>query len=204
MKHAEVPEALDLVVDEVGKESQRIRDAGSDALRKNNLDPALKAIEYAKKLETFVGKVHALGEEWKTLQKEIEDAAPEVKEIVLPTKVRSHKTGYVRKVGTIAPKTNFTVAFADGTSIADKKAKVVFAKAIEKIGPDAVAALNIVQGGEPLLSRRKADFKKESTQIHPIAGGWFVKTHSSTDAKMRLLEKIAKVQKVRLRIQLCK
>ena len=61
MKHAEVPEALDLVVDEVGKESQRIRDAGSEALRKNNLGPAQMAIEYAKKLEAFVDKVHALG-----------------------------------------------------------------------------------------------------------------------------------------------
>lgn len=204
MKHAEVPEALDLVVDEVGKESQRIRDAGSEALRKNNLGPAQMAIEYAKKLEAFVDKVHALGVAWGSLQKEIEDAAPEVREIVLPTKVRSHKTGYARKVGTIAPKTNFTVTFADGTTVSDKKAKVVFAKVIEKLGPEAVAALNIVQGGEPLLSRRRADFKKEPMQIHPIAGGWYVKTHSSTAAKMRLLEKIAKVQKVKLRIQLCK
>ena len=204
MKHADVPTALELVVEEVGKESQRIRDAGGEALKANKLKPAKKAIAYAEKLAAFVKKVQALGAEWKALQTELDGAAPEVKEIVLPTKSHPHKVGYTRKVEKMAPKTNFTVQFPDGTMIADKKAKVVFGKAIEKLGAEAVAQLKIVLAAEPLLSREKSIFKKEPTQVQPIAGGWFVKTHCSTATKMQLLEKIAKTQKVKLRIQLSK
>lgn len=204
MKHAEVPAALDLVVDEVGKESQRILDAGSVALKAGKLDPAEEAIAYAKRLAQFVRKVRALGEEWKSLQDELDKATPEVKEIVLPTQSRPHKTGYTRKVEKVAPKTNFTVTFPDGRVIADKKAKVVFGKSIERLGADAVADLKIVLAAEPLVSRDKAVFKKEPTQVQAIAGGWFVKTHCSAAAKMQLLEKIAKSLKIKLRIELCK
>lgn len=42
MKHSDVPTALDLVVEEVGKESQRIRDAGGEALKAGKLSPAKK------------------------------------------------------------------------------------------------------------------------------------------------------------------
>lgn len=203
MEHAEVPEALNRVVGEVKKESQRIRDAGGEALRLNRLDPASKAIEFARRMEKFVGEVRKLGEAWNALQTEMEGAAPEVKEIVLPTKARPHKAGYTRKVETVSPKTNFTVTFPDGTTVADRKAKTVFAKSIEKLGVEAVAALNIVKGGEPLVSRRKADFGKQPTQVHPIAGGWFVKTHSSTADKMRLLAKIAKALNCELTIRTC-
>jgi len=205
MKHAEVPAALDLVVEEVGKESQRIRDAGGEALKAGKLKPAKKAIDYAEKLAAFVKKVRALGDEWDALQVEMAEAAPEVQEIVqFPKPQKQHKTGFTRTVETVAPKTNFSVTFSDGVTIVDKQAKVVFAKTIEKIGADAVASLNIVQAGEPLVSQDKKVFKKEPTQIQAIADGWYVKTHSSTAAKMQLLEKIAKVQKVKLRIQLCK
>jgi len=202
MKHADVPTALELVVEEVGKESQRIREAGGRALIAGKLKPAKKAIEYAEKFEAFVKRVRDLGEEWVKLQAEIDGAAPEVKEIVLPTKSHPHKTGYTRKVEKVAPKTTFTVSFPDGTSFADKKAKVVFGKAIEKLGAGAVADLKIVLAAEPLVSRDKSVYKKEPTQVQAISGGWFVKTHCSTAAKMQLLEKIAKTLKVRLRIVL--
>lgn len=202
MRHAGVPEALELVIDEVGKESQRIRNAGGEALKAGKLEPAKKAVEYAERFAAFVKKVCSLGDEWAVLQREIEGASREVQEIVLPTKIgKPHKTGFTRKVEKVSPRTNFTVTFQDGCTIADPKAKVVFAKTIEKLGAESVASLKIVVAGEPLLSRDKAIFKKEPTQIQPIIGGWYVKTHSSTAAKMQLLEKIAKVQKVKLRIQ---
>ena len=190
MKHAEVPEALDLVVEEVGKESQRIRDAGGEALKAGKLKPAKKAIEYAEKFAAFVKKVQALGDEWGLLQQEIEGASPEVQEIVLPTKVRRTKTGYTRKVERVAPKINFRVTFPDGMVVADKKAKNVFAKSLVRLGADKVAALGIVMAGEPLVGK-KSVFKKTPVQIATLGGGLFVNTHSSTASKMALLGKIA-------------
>lgn len=44
----------------------------------------------------------------------------------------------------------------------------MFAKVIEQIGLQTVAALNIVLGEEPFVSFHKTDFKKAPTQIHPI------------------------------------
>jgi len=198
MKHAEVPEALELVVDEVGKESQRIRDAGSVALKEGKLKPAKKAIEYAEKLLGFVEKVRELGDEWERLQHEIDGFTPEVREIVLPTKIRNHKTGYTINAGSKSPKTTFSVSFPDGTVIADNGAKVVFGKAISKLGTSRVAAFGIMLGGEPLLSRDKSIFKKNPGQVHPIGDGWYVKTHCSTAAKIGLLKKIAAKMNVRI------
>lgn len=191
MKHSDVQAALELVVEEVGKESQRICDAGSEALKSGKLDPATKAIAYAKKLKAFEESVRTLGDAWAKLRSEIDEATPEVREIVLPTKARSRKGGYVRKVGHVAPKTNFRVLFPDGTVIEEKTAKAAFAKTIEKIGAEAVAGLNIVVAAEPLLSRDRKAFRKFPSQLERIAGGWYVKTHSSTAAKRELLEKIA-------------
>lgn len=188
--HADVLTALDLVKDEVDKESKRIFNAGADAFKAEKIESAEEAIAYAKKLRAFVGKVAVLGDEWKKLQDEIDTAAPEVREIVLPTKVRKTKTGYKRKVTTVAPKTNFTVTFPDGEIVSDRKAKNVFANSLIRLGIDKVVALGIIMAGEPLVGK-KIEFKKTPTQIASLGGGLFVNTHSSTANKMSLLGKIA-------------
>ena len=199
MKHSEVLEALDLVVSEVDNESQRIRDAGSEALKANKLKPAKKAIAYAEKLAEFVNKVNKLGREWEALQKEIDDAAPEVKEIVLPRKPqKEHATGFTRKVEKVGPKTNFTVTFPDGMVIVDKKACLVLAKSIGKLGAEKVAALGIMVGGEPLVTKDKSQYKKHPSAVAEIAGGWFVKTHSNTASKIDYVKRAAKALGVKI------
>ena len=198
-QHSDVPAALDLVKEEVEKESKRIRDAGGDALKAGNIKPAKEAIAYAEKLADFVKKIHKLGEEWKKLEAKIDAAAPEVKEIVLPTKPqKEHKTGFTRKVTHVSPKTNFTVKLPDGKVIANSKAFWVMAKAIEAMGADKVAALGVLCGGEPLVTKDKTLLKKHPSAIAEIAGGWFVKTHSGTAAKIRYVKQIAKALRVKL------
>jgi len=63
MEHAEVLTALRRVVAEAEKESQRIRDAGGDALKANRLGPTLKAIEYARRIEAFGSQSARVGSE---------------------------------------------------------------------------------------------------------------------------------------------
>ena len=198
-KHSDVPAALDLVKEEVEKESKRIREAGSDALKAGVLKPAKEAIAYAEKLGEFVKKIQKLGDAWKKLEAKIDAAAPEVQEIVNPRPQKSHKTGYTRNVGKIAPKTNFTVKFPNGKVIADKRAMLVMAKSIEKIGADRVAALGVMCGGEPLVTKDKSLFKKHPTAVAAVSGGWFVKTHSGTAAKMGYVKRIAKALKLNLK-----
>ena len=198
-KHSDVPTALDLVKEEVDKEARRIFSAGGDALKAGNIKPAKEAIAYAEKLADFVKKIQKLGDEWKKLEAKIDAAAPEVREIVLPTKPqKEHKTGFTRKVTHVSPKTNFTVKLPDGKVIADSKAFWVMAKAIEAMGADKVAALGVLCGGEPLVTKDKTLLKKHPSAIAEIAGGWFVKTHSGTAAKIRYVKQIAKALKVKL------
>ncbi len=198
-KHSDVPTALDLVKEEVDKEARRIFSAGGDALKAGNIKPAKEAIAYAEKLADFVKKIQKLGDEWKKLEAKIYAAAPEVREIVLPTKPqKEHKTGFTRNVTHVSPKTNFTVKLPDGKVIADSKAFWVMAKAIEAMGADKVAALGVLCGGEPLVTKDKTLLKKHPSAIAEIAGGWFVKTHSGTAAKIRYVKQIAKALKVKL------
>lgn len=199
-KHSDVPAALDLVKEEVEKESKRIFSAGGDALKAGNIKPAKEAIAYAEKLAEFVKKIHKLGEDWKKLEAKIDAAAPEVREIVNPRPQKSHKAGYTRNVGKISPKTNFTVRMPDGRTISNSKAFWVMAKTIEAIGADRVAALGIMCGGEPLVTKDKSLLKKHPSAIASIAGGWFVKTHSGTAAKIGYVKRIAKALKVKLAI----
>lgn len=221
MKHADVPAAFDLVVEEVGKESQRICEAGSIELKKGNLTPAQTAIDYAEKLSLFVKKVRALSEEWADLQAEIDHATPEVKKIVLPPKPKTkskrkakpvvlqvaepkpHATGYTRKVDKVSPKTNIAVTLPDGTVIQAKKASAVLGKTIEALGAEKVARLGLMIGEEPLVTKERSLYVKNPGQVTSIAKGWFVKTHSSTAAKKKMLEKIAKGLKVKLIITDC-
>ena len=184
-KHSDVLTALDLVKEEVDKESRRIFSSGGDALKSGKIKPAKEAIAYAEKLAEFVAKVQKLGDEWKKLEARIDAAAPEVKEIVQPPKQqKAHKTGFTRNVTLVSPKSNFSVKFADGKVIAASKAFWVMAKTIETIGAEKVAALGIMCGGEPLVTKDKASLKKYPSAIAEIAGGWFVKTHSGTKAKI--------------------
>ena len=99
-QHSDVPAALDLVREEVEKESKRIFAAGGDALKAGKIKPAKEAIAYAEKLAEFVKKIHKLGEDWKKLEAKIDAAAPEVREIVNPKPQKPHKSGFTRNVVT--------------------------------------------------------------------------------------------------------
>lgn len=201
-KHSDVLPALSLVQDEVKKEAHRIFSAGGDALKVGKIKPAKEAIAYAEELEAFVKKVKELEEAWRLLEDKIDEATPEVKEIVLPPKpYRPHKTGYTRKVTKIGPRTNFTVKFPDGTVVALSQARLVLAQTIEKLGAPKVAALGILCGGEPLITNDKTLLIKRPSEVIEIKGGWFIKTYSSTKDKMKYVEQIAKVLKVKLVVE---
>ncbi len=190
--HSDVPTALELVKEEVDKEAKRVFDAGGKALSSGHIKPAKEAIAYAEQLADFVKKLQNLGDEWKMLEAQIDAATPEVKEIVqLPTKIVKPHAGFKQKPGgKKAPKTTFEVIFADGTKITNLKANIVLAKAIEHIGAESVAKLDVKVDREPFVHNDIKIYKNPSSVVS-INGGWYVSTHSSTLAKIKILEKIA-------------
>ena len=188
---ADVAQAIDLVLEEVQREMNRILQDAGEEMKKGNREVARQALLFGDKLDEFTRKITELKNSWKALQLEIEESAPEVKKIVLPTKVIKKKTGYTRKVESVGPRTNFRVKFSDGTTIEERTAKHAFALSIEKIGADRIFRLGILLAGEPLLSKDKSIYKKEPRRVELISNGWYVKTHSSTGQKMGLLQKIA-------------
>ena len=201
-KHSDVLSALDLVREELDKEAKRIFSAGGAALKDGRIKPAKEAITYAEKLSEFVKKIEKLGDEWKKLEARIDAAAPEVQEIVqLPKPRKAHRTGFTRTVESVGPKTNFTVTFPDGTTIADPKAYWVLARSLEKLGPERVSALNIICGGEPLITRDRSLYVKHPSAVAPLPSGWFVKTHSNTASKMAYVRSAAKALRVKVVIR---
>jgi len=103
-----------------------------------------------------------------------------------------HRDGTKRSkpVERVNAKTILRVTFADGTVIEDKKAKITFAKAIQKIGLMRVRNLGIAFCGVPIVSNT-LDKKYGRAQI-PVEGGLYVMTHSSTRDKKKQLNKIVK------------
>ena len=100
-----------------------------------------------------------------------------------------------------AAASTFSVRFPDGAVIADRKACNVLGLAVEKFGARKVAELGISCGGEPLVTNDRSLYKKHPTAVVAISGGWFVKTHSGTKAKIGYVKRIAKALKVRVTVK---
>lgn len=152
---SEVPQALEILRGEVGRVETAVREEGAKAMTataSGSLKAAEEAIAYAKRLHAFISKIDALGKEWQKIEASIAKATPEAREIV-------RKAGGTHVVtGPLEPKTNFTVTFPDGKVIAEPKANLTLARAIEAIGPARVAELRgaacLRPNGEPLVTRQ--------------------------------------------------
>ena len=112
-----------------------------------------------------------------------------------------HRDGTKRRkpVERVNEKTVLRVTFPDGTVIEDKKAKITFTKAIQKIGLMRVRNLGIAFCGVPIVSNT-LDIKYGSAQV-PVEGGLYVMTHSSTHDKKKQLDKIATILGLELKVE---
>ena len=104
---------------------------------------------------------------------------------------------------TIAPHTksrkkNMVVIFPDGTKYENQFAYQTFCQALEKIGVEKVANLNIRQSGINIISQTKDEFYNQ----HEVADGWYVLTHSSTALKKEHLESIAKLLGIKIKVKI--
>lgn len=93
-------------------------------------------------------------------------------------------------------KTNIKVTFADGTVIHNNKASITFAKVIEKVGVEIVKKLHFRLNGSELISPTADKFRQQQ-QIN----GGYVAVHSSTMAKLKVLNAINQSLNLNLKIE---
>ena len=96
-----------------------------------------------------------------------------------------------------AAATKLKITFADGTILDDRKASIVFAKAIEKIGIERVRALQIVSNTVPLISTTKHEFYGQNQ-----VDNYYVMTNTDTKGKKATLEQIANALGITLDVQI--
>lgn len=94
----------------------------------------------------------------------------------------------------------FLVEFSDGCLVSGDNACEVFVDAIRHVGLELVANAGFVYSGEPLVSSSR--HTKYVSQSRETEEGFFVQTHSSTNAKVRTLEKIFEALGIEARITL--
>lgn len=102
--------------------------------------------------------------------------------------------------GEIASKTILSVTMPDGRIIRHPKAKDTFIEVIKTIGVDKVRPLGLKFCKIPIISNTR-DSKYGKAQ-HSIGGGWLVLTHSSTQDKKKLLDKIANALHLNIKVKI--
>jgi hypothetical protein len=134
----EVSVALELVLSTLDSEVKRIYDIGANAMKAQDNSTALEVINFSEKLKPFISKVESLIKDWNNIIEEKEKASEKVQEIldksstIYGDKTRKTSTGFKRDVkNNLAPQTNLTVKFADGTVITNHNAYETFVQAIE-------------------------------------------------------------------------
>ncbi|MFG6560164.1 hypothetical protein [Sulfitobacter sp. 1A15299] len=171
--------AFELMAIELDAEEDNLNSAGSESFHNSDYEMAQSYVEKGKALHIFRQRVQDLAEEWK--QKFAEDFPNEV----VPDELQ--KARKIIMAGTKSQKTSLMVRFPNGKTFAELKASETFALVIREIGFDPVADLGLTVNREPLISRLPSE-KYNDVAID----GYFVKTHSSTQAKKRLLEHISR------------
>lgn len=125
---------------------------------------------------------------------------PDEEREVLNKTAQKKETSYTITPHTKSKKTNLLVKFPDGTEINNRFAYQTLCEVIEKIGPEKVQNLNIIHSGVPLVSRQEDDFYSQ----HPVKGGFFVITHSSTATKKQQISEISKRLNLKLKVKILK
>lgn len=202
----DVQAAFELLGTTLDEERTRIFDAGSQAMKRQDKKVAQDVLNFADKLDAFQKDVQKLLAFWQELQKASDIAPQKVQKIVagdgkLFTTVRKHKTGYTRRLEHApAPKSSLTITFPDGKVIAGKKAADCFIQAIGRIGCHRIRPLELLLNSEPLIA--DAPSEKYKSAWHKTPDGFYVSTHSSTEAKKNLLETISKKLDLGLKIEI--
>jgi hypothetical protein len=173
-----VATAFELMEIELSTAVENLNGEGARLFRNSEYDAAKRLTEKGAALQDFCARVSALSKEWNEKYAEQPDSRVSV--------VNEEETARRILSASKGAKTGLLVRFPDGTVICEAKAADTLALAIKKIGFEKVEALNIRVNHENLVSRQKSR-NYNDVFLSPF----YIKTHSSTDAKKKNLERIS-------------
>ncbi len=124
----------------------------------------------------------------------------DAKKILPDVQVEHSEGGRMNPKGYISAPSRMKITFSDGHFIQERTASETLRKFVIEVGVDEVRALGLKLSKVPFISNT-LDLKYASEQ-KPVGNGWYVITHSSTVAKKRLIEVIAKRLKIKLRVEI--
>lgn len=170
--------AFELMLSEIESEIDALNVRGSECFHGSQYDEAERLVAFGKKLKAFSETVQNLHGKWVS---EFSSLFPA--EVIPDAVVKARR---VIASSQKASKTRLLIVFADGSSIFEPSAAKSLAQFIKRIGFERVRNLNYTVNGEPLVSNQKSSIYND-TEID----GFFVKTHSNTNAKCSLIQKIS-------------
>jgi hypothetical protein len=174
-----VATAFELIIEEIEAVAADIADQGGQAFHDKAYDIAQQLGESGKNLQEFRIRVESLLEDWQS-------------GIDVVTRQRFLEGQKTRKKTTIAgqskaAKTRLHVAFTDGTTIEEYYAADTFALALRHFGLTRVEALGLTESGVSLV----CNVRSEQYGQRRIDGK-YICTHSNTQKKKDVLDKIGK------------
>lgn len=159
---------------------ENINQHGCELLRASNYADAEGLLQKAKALKAFQDQVRDLNTEW--IEVFSNDPACQDSEEEMSEEEDSQETTPRRRM----KHTRLLVKFPDGKVVAEKSAAMTFARTLEIIGFDRVLAEKIVVNFEDLIGHTSSK-KYNDTYLD----GVYVRTHSSTNSKKNILEKLS-------------
>lgn len=173
-----VSTAFELMAMELSNAVEDLNADGVRSFKASDYVEAKRLTEHGLKLRAFCERVEALAKEWSEVHApSLVDNTSVMEDAEVARTILSASKG---------GKTGLLVRFSDGAIFSEPKAADTFARVIEKIGFDRVSRLGIKVNREDLVSRKKSERYGE-VYIAPH----YIKTHSNTDQKRRILEQIS-------------
>ena len=181
-----VSTAFELMRLELETAVDNLNSDGAKLFHESKYEAAKQLIEKGKNLQSFCDRVEELAAEWVSCFSEYEVSVdlPDVKD-------------GIKKIIS-APKSDRTrllVKFPDGGLVFEDTGSQTLAKCIERIGFTKVSHLDIKVNAEDLVSSDKST-RYNDTFIPP----YYIRTHSNTVSKKRVLEKISDELKLGLEV----
>ena len=170
--------AFELMRMELDAEVESLNSEGSKHFQNSKYTEAEELIQKGRALQTFVDKVHALENEWRSSFLGSVHLASNDDDIEFAT----------RKIlsATKASKTLLLVRYPSGEIISEEKAADTLVAVIKSIGFEKVEKLNISVNRENLVSRQPSKRYNEAS-----SPPYFIKTHTSTFQKKKILEQVS-------------
>ena len=175
-----ISEIFDFLMTEIDIFAENTNQIGCELMRESKYIEVDSLLRKAEKLQIFRERISELNSEWDSIFSKDEflkinkiDEFDGDEDQTFDNKITNNRT-------------KLLVKFTDGTVISEKNAAITFAKTLEIIGFDKISPLGIKVNSEDLIGNEKSK-KYNDTRL----SGFYIRTHSSTNAKKNILDRIS-------------